>query len=103
MGEAEYVSASESCKEIVSGVSLLLELGLEVKLPVKLKQDNKSAIAWINGQGKRQRVKHIDIAHHFIQELVADGVIEVIWISSGEILADIFTKPLGAQLFLKAR
>nr|GEX60394.1 retrovirus-related Pol polyprotein from transposon TNT 1-94 [Tanacetum cinerariifolium] len=48
---------------------------------------------------KHSRSKHIDIHHHFIQEQVERGVVELYFVSTDYQLADIFTKALPRQRF----
>ena len=40
------------------------------------------------------QMKHINIAHHFLHDLVKSGTIEIIYIQTHENLADVFTKGL---------
>jgi hypothetical protein len=40
--------------------------------------------------------KHNSIYYHFVREAVAAGILHIAYISSGENLADMFTKLLGA-------
>lgn len=42
------------------------------------------------------RTKHIEIDYHFVRERVARKQLEIKFISSGDQVADGFTKPLGA-------
>nr|GEZ07323.1 retrovirus-related Pol polyprotein from transposon TNT 1-94 [Tanacetum cinerariifolium] len=51
------------------------------------------------GIRKHSRSKHIDIRHHFIQEQVERGVVELYLVSTDYQLADIFTKALPQQRF----
>jgi hypothetical protein len=43
--------------------------------------------------------KHIDTPYHFIRELVNDGNIMLYFCGSKEQLIEIFTKPLGINIF----
>ena len=45
------------------------------------------------------KVKHIDVSYHFTREHVKEGVIDLVFCSSKDNLADMFTKALnGKQL-----
>nr|GEV77166.1 copia protein [Tanacetum cinerariifolium] len=60
--------------------------------------DNHSAIAFCcNNQHSRS--KHIDIRHHFNQEQVENGVVELYFVMTVYQLADIFTKALPRERF----
>lgn len=48
-------------------------------------------------------IKHIDICHHFIRELVGENVISLDHVSTENQLAAIFTKALEAAQFKKFR
>lgn len=43
---------------------------------------------------QHSRTKHIDLRHHFIRDCCASGVIELHYMPSNHMLADIFTKGL---------
>ena len=49
------------------------------------------------------RSKHIDVRFHFLRELSKDGTVELDYCSTQEQLADIMTKPLKLDIFLKLR
>lgn len=101
--EAEYVAASESCKEAVWLKSILSEIGEIEDEPVKISCDNQSAIRSIHNPGFHQRTKHIDVRYHLIRQLQEDGVIDVTYVSSKEQKADIFTKNLQKPEFERMR
>jgi hypothetical protein len=52
---------------------------------------------------QHQRSKHIEIHMHFIQILIHDQVIEVIFFHTEDQVADIFTKSLTEAKFSKLR
>jgi len=47
------------------------------------------------------RTKHINIRYHFIREGVQDGAIILKYVATGEMIADILTKPLPKCTFEK--
>nr|GEW64131.1 retrovirus-related Pol polyprotein from transposon TNT 1-94 [Tanacetum cinerariifolium] len=57
------------------------------------------AIALCCNNVHHSRSKHIDIQHHFIQEQVKKGVVELFFITTDYQLADIFTKALPREWF----
>nr|GEX25818.1 hypothetical protein [Tanacetum cinerariifolium] len=66
---------------------------------IPLYYDNRSAIALCCNNVQHSRSKHIDIRHHFIQEQVERGVVELYFVTTDYQLADIFTKALPRQRF----
>ena len=71
------------------------EVGISYSLPGLIKGDNRGAIALTKNTKDHCKVKHIDIHHHYIQELIQSGAISVEQVSSVNNLADLFTKPLS--------
>ena len=92
--EAEYVSASSAGREILWMRSLLVEIGIEIKGPTRLMVDNQSALKVLKNPKHHGRMKHIDIKHHWIRDTIKRGDIEAHFLPTGEMIADIFTKPL---------
>ena len=74
--------------------SWLDEVEIDHALPGLIKGDNRGAIALTKSTKDHSKVKHIDIRHHYIRELLQSGVIAVEQVPTADNLADIFTKPL---------
>ena len=53
---------------------------------------NQSTIKIYNDLLHIQRTKHVEIHMHYIRQLVHDGTIHLLFCSSSEQVADIFTK-----------
>ncbi len=64
--------------------------------PTPIYEDNQSCIAMIHGQSNHQKSKHISPKYHYTREQVQIGEIEVKYIKTEEMTADILTKPLGS-------
>ena len=50
-----------------------------------------------------QRSKHIDIRYHFLRDQVGKNMIKLEYCKSEDQIADIFTKPLKIDAFIKLR
>ena len=61
--------------------------------------DNTSAINLAKNPIVHSRTKHIEIRHHFIQDHISTGDMELMFIETSCQTADIFTKPLGTESF----
>ncbi|GJW59020.1 retrovirus-related pol polyprotein from transposon TNT 1-94 [Tanacetum coccineum] len=61
--------------------------------------DNKSAIALCCNNVQHSRSKHIDVRYHFIKEQEENEVVELYFIKTEYLLADIFTKALPRERF----
>nr|GEU69895.1 retrovirus-related Pol polyprotein from transposon TNT 1-94 [Tanacetum cinerariifolium] len=96
--EAEYIAMSGCCTQILLMRSQLTDYGFAYK-HIPLYYDNKSAIALCCNNVQHSRFKHIEIRHHFIKELVENGVVELYFVRTEFQLADIFTKALPRERF----
>lgn len=94
--EAEYMAATQACKEALWWRSLLRECDVPFKFetPTIIHSDNQSCIALSINPGFHARTKHIDIQHHFIREKVSDGSITLQYVGTNDMVADILTKGL---------
>jgi hypothetical protein len=92
--EAEYVAMSRCAQQMIWMQNWLAEVKIDYTLPGLIKGDNRGAIALTKNTRDHGKVKHIDIRHHYIRELLQAGVIAMEQVSSADNLADIFTKPL---------
>jgi hypothetical protein len=102
--EAEYMALSETTQEAVWLKRLLEDLQQrDQNIPVSLFGDNQGSIALTKNPEYHRRTKHIDIRHHFIREKVEDGEIDIQYCATEHMLADIMTKPLPAEKFIRLR
>ncbi|KAJ3535136.1 hypothetical protein NMY22_g6623 [Coprinellus aureogranulatus] len=92
--EAEYVSVSAAGREIFWMRTLLKEIGVEVKGPSPLMVDNQLALRILNNPEHHGQMKHIDVKYHWVRDAVKQGKIEVHFLPTQDMIADIFTKPL---------
>ena len=64
---------------------------------MKLYMNNQEAISIIKNSKDHTRTKHIDVQHHYIRELMREGVIVSRYVRSRENVADILTKALSKK------
>nr|GEU95553.1 copia protein [Tanacetum cinerariifolium] len=96
--EAEYISMSGCCAQILWMRSQLTDYGFDFnKIPLYC--NNLSAIALYCNNVQHSRSKHIDIRHHFIRDQVEKGVVKLYFMTMDYQLADIFTKTLPRERF----
>ena len=77
----------------------LFELQHQQNEPTPIFCDNNSAIALSRNHVFHKRSKHIDTRYHFIRELINNNEISVEFCTSRNQFVDLFTKPLGKDLF----
>ncbi|GJS35944.1 retrovirus-related pol polyprotein from transposon TNT 1-94 [Tanacetum coccineum] len=96
--EAEYVSLSECCAQVIWMRTQLLDYGYKYnRIPMYC--DSKSAIAISCNPVQHSKTKHIDIRYHFIKEHVERGTVEIYFVETEYQLADLFTKALPKERF----
>ncbi|GJR09587.1 hypothetical protein Tco_0792239 [Tanacetum coccineum] len=96
--EAEYVSLSTCCAQVIWMRTQLLDYGYKYsRIPMHC--DSKSAIAISCNPVQHSKTKHIDIRYHFIKEHVEKGTVELYFVKTKDQLADLFTKALPKKHF----
>jgi hypothetical protein len=84
---------------------ILKELKQLKDLPTMIYQDNQGTIALAKNPIFHSRSKHIDIKFHFTRDKIQDGVIQVEYKSTQEMVADALTKSVNKvklQEFIKS-
>ena len=82
---------------------VLEDLGYQQYGPTVIFQDNKSTIH-LAANGYTQRTKHYVMRYHYVLDAVANGTIELQYLSTTEHTADILTKaPTNRKLFFYLR
>jgi len=100
--EAEYVACSAAVQEAVWLRRFLRRLGQwpHVDDAVLIYSDSTSAIAYAKDPKYHGKSKHIDIRHHYIRDMLAQGEVVLKHISTGSMVADPLTKPIARDVFL---
>lgn len=75
--EAQYRSLVATVAELVWLVGMLKGLDAEIRLPVNIYSDSKSAIQLAVNLVYHERTKYIDIDCHFIREKRQQGLINI--------------------------
>ena len=101
--EAEYMALASATQEAVWLRQLLSDLKNKPTGPTLILEDNQAAICMAKNAQYHGRAKHIDIKYHFIREHVANAAVKLQYCRTEEMIADIFTKGLGAVQFVKLR
>ena len=74
-------------------------MGIYFAIPPRIWCDNVSALAIGSNPIFHARTKHIEVDYHFIRECVLRRDLHVKYISTGDQLANIFTKSLPTSRF----
>jgi hypothetical protein len=95
--EAEYVALGDAAKEAMYLKNLLNDLripgtGPFTSIPIRI--DNDAAHSVATSVGQSSRLKHLEIAYHFVREKIADEEIHLVRVDSEHNIADMLTKAL---------
>ncbi|KXJ83029.1 hypothetical protein RP20_CCG009471 [Aedes albopictus] len=101
--EAELVALCGAACHSQWLVRVLCDLGWSSKEPVRFYEDNQSTIKIVSNPKDSGRLKHIDVKHFYVRELLEGGCIQIDYIPSKMQQADIFTKSLPAPAFRNLR
>lgn len=73
-----------------------------VKTPILIYSDHQDAQSLVKNPIHHARTKHyIDVRHHFIRNLYADEIIDVKYLSTDAMTADVLTKSLSSYKHIK--
>jgi hypothetical protein len=109
--EAEYVAMSISLRECIPLMQLMHELK-RLKYPIvhtppkvfiKVFEENMGALQMARLPKMRMRTKHINVKYHHFRQHVARGDITIHYVQSNHQRADIFTKPVAEDDFVRHR
>ena len=101
--EAEFISAASCACQGIWLRRILEEVKYTQQGPIMLFCDNSSTIKLSKNPVLHGRSKHIDVRFHFLRDLTKEGKVELVHCRSVEQIADILTKPLKAESFMKLR
>ena len=100
--EAEYIAASEACKEAIWLALLVGNLGTSVEIPT-LRCDSQSAIMLAKNPMFHAKTKHIDVKYHFIRDVLEDKHMELVNVHTDDNPIDILTKGVAFERFAHYR
>jgi histone deacetylase 1/2 len=101
--EAEYKALANATAELMWVQKLLTELQISHPPAARLWCDNLGAKYLSANPVFHARTKHIEIDFHFVRERVAQKLLDIRFINTGDQVADGFTKPISAAKLQKFR
>jgi hypothetical protein len=102
--DAEIIATKQCCKYIVWIKNIISELDISSVKPTIVFQDNMSSIT-INTSNKSsyKRVKHMLSSISFIKNMISYQEIQLKYLQTDEMSADMLTKSLGVEAFCRHR
>ena len=97
--EAEYIALTECVQEALWVRRILDDFNQDIEQPIVIFEDNQSCVKMLQKDktAVSQRTKHIATKYHFIRDLYQSQIVDVRYLPSEQMIADLLTKPLGAQ------
>ena len=101
--EAELMAISDKATRAIWCSEFLQAQGYN-KEPATIFQDNTSTMRLAtNGVGSSDRTRHVSIRHFWLKDRSENGDIEVVYKPTTEMIADVLTKPLHGEMFIRLR
>lgn len=101
--KAEFIAAAYCACQGVWMRRILEKLGHTKHGSTTVYCDNSSTIKLSRNPVLHGRSKHIDVRFHFLRDLTRDGILELVHCNSQNQIADIMTKPLKLEVYVKLR
>ena len=101
--EAETAAGCNASNALLFVRMLLNFMGLEVPVPITMFTDSEATRLAVRNPGASQRTRFFEMWMTKLRKLQLERVIDVQWVCTSEMIADIMTKPLDKTTFLKLR
>jgi len=102
-GAAEVYAAANSTFDFMHLSHVMEEMHIPFPSPYYLQIDNAAAIAFAKGTAQKTKLKHIDARQGWVKTLRDKEICTPIHVPTKLNLADMFTKILGASMFIEMR
>lgn len=101
--EAEYMALTEATKEAVYIRKILNESGIydNSEDPTTIYCDNQGAGKLTRNPVYHARTKHIDVKYHYVRQAYKRNEIDIQYISTTDMIADVLTKSLATPSHLR--
>lgn len=93
--ETEYLDFTDATKEALHLNQFLKELRFNTSTPIVLYNDNQGAAHLSRNPVHHARSKHIDIRCHFIRNAISDEMVDIKYLPTERMPADMLTKALN--------
>ena len=101
--EAELTAVADKIGKAIWIRNYLIDQGYEPG-PVVLHQDNQATMQLLQkGYPASDRTRHINIKYFFVKDLIGRNEVKIVYLETGDMVADGMTKPLQGDLFRRFR
>ena len=99
--EVEFRALAHGLTEVMWIKGILQDLKIKMDSPTIVFCDNQSTIRVSHNPVQHDRMKHVDIDRHYIKETLEQNDIKTCYIGTSEQRADVLTKGLIKEQFMK--
>ena len=103
---AEYTACHDVCREVFALRQVYAEAGWPLGGATSVFCDNKAAVAIgesASGTIRTKGSRYVDIRYHYARWCSGAGHVSFRWVKGSDNPADLFTKPLGVEVFQRHR
>jgi hypothetical protein len=101
--EAELVALSDGGSQVIWSRAFLIAQGYDMPAAI-IYQDNQGTIASImKGRPASDRSRHVSVRYFWLKERIDSGEVDIQYLPTGEMVADLLTKPLQGDKFRELR
>ena len=97
--ESELIAIDMCTRELRSVLGVISDMGIDTSVPAIVGQDNMATIQLVNEGRFNARTKHIDLRFHHAHQQVKMGTMEVKYLDTHNMSADVLTKQLPRHSF----
>ena len=103
--DAEFICITDCANDGIHIRNILISQGYETaKQPVLILQDNKSCIELLHKhRADSERSRHVDIRRFWLKECIDNGTVEIAYLPTEQMYANLLTKPLQGSQFMCER
>jgi hypothetical protein len=102
--ESELIALNEGLPEVLWAKQFIEDLGFKQNI-ITVYEDNQSSIILANKNkgATLTRTKHIQVRFFYVKQLIEQKHINIEYLPTIDMIADILTKPITGKLFIKLR
>jgi len=99
--EAELLALSRTAKEVQAWQRFFKAINYQLDSRLSIHSDNTQTIRLLTSETPQltTKLRHVDIHQHWLRQEIQEGRLNVEWVSTTDMKADGFTKPLTRQPF----
>jgi len=101
--EAELIALSDGASQVIWSREFLLGQGYQPKASI-IHQDNQATMQMASkGTYSSRQTRHINVRYFFLKDRIENGEVELNYLRTQDMIANLLTKPLQGEHFRRLR